>query len=117
MSYCMVMTENLSLPTEWLQTWPLANNRECLGSNDAPRQSGVCSLDRTYENWKKVTVDDQIELMTNKRMKINVSTGSSTRQPVSHVSDEKENNGVIYVFREPFHLFDRGGHARDKRVQ
>ena len=36
-------------------------------------------------------------LTASEQIKINVSTGSSTRQPVSQISDEKPNNGFMHV--------------------
>ena len=43
-----------------------------------------------------------MELMASEQMEINVSTGSSTRQPVSQISGEKANNGFMHVFQGHF---------------
>ena len=43
-----------------------------------------------------------MKLTSSEQMKINASTGSSTRQPVSQISDEKANNGFMHVFQGHF---------------
>ena len=71
--------------------------QSCVRCDDAKKRSGAFSLERTYADWKRLTVDNQMELTASEQMKINVSTGSSTRQPVSQISDEKANNGFMHV--------------------
>ena len=43
-----------------------------------------------------------MELTASEQMKINVSMGSSTRQPVSQIADKKGNNGFMHVFQGHF---------------
>ena len=88
----MLLKEHLGLSRERLQTLLLVNNRECVHCDDAKRRSGACSLERTYANWKRLTMDNQMELMANEKMKINVSMGSLTLQPVTRISEENTNN-------------------------
>ena len=47
-------------------------------------------------------MDNQMQLTASEQMKINVSTGSLTRQTVSHISDKKANNGFMHVFQGHF---------------
>ena len=43
-----------------------------------------------------------MELTASEQMKINVSTGSLTCQPVSQTSDDKANNRFMHVFQGHF---------------
>ena len=76
----------------------LMKNCKCVRYDDAKKQRGVYSLERTHANRKELTVDSQMELTVNKQMKINVRTGSSSRKPVALISDEKANNGFMRAF-------------------
>ena len=57
MPCCMVLKEHLDLPSEWLQTLLLANNCERVRCGDAKKRSWACSLEQTYANRKRLTVD------------------------------------------------------------